>query len=192
MTTLQSLRQQVPADADLSYIVEDLRPLCVPIDAIHVDPQNARMHPEQNREVIAASLERFQQREALVVNTRDGQFVVESGNGRLEEARAAGWLYIAVVGVDDAPADARAFSIVANRSAELAEWSGDLAAILAAARDDDDEDLEPLGWTAEQVQALVDAAREDDPPEEFPIYDETLETAFKCPKCAYEWSGKPS
>ncbi|MEK7153632.1 MAG: hypothetical protein AAB834_06790, partial [Patescibacteria group bacterium] len=95
-------------------------------------------------------------------------------------------------GVDDAPADARAFSIVANRSAELAEWSGELAAILAAARDDDDEDLEPLGWTAEQVQALVDAAREDDPPEEFPVYDETLETAFKCPKCAYEWSGKPS
>lgn len=28
-------------------------------------------------------------------------------------------------------------------------------------------------------------------PEEFQSYDETLETQYCCPKCRYEWSGKP-
>lgn len=28
------------------------------------------------------------------------------------------------------------------------------------------------------------------PPEEFPAYDENMESAYKCPKCAYAWSGK--
>jgi len=27
-------------------------------------------------------------------------------------------------------------------------------------------------------------------PSEFPEYDENLETAYCCPKCGYEWSGK--
>lgn len=28
-------------------------------------------------------------------------------------------------------------------------------------------------------------------PEDFPSYDETIETEYCCPKCGYEWSGKP-
>ena len=29
------------------------------------------------------------------------------------------------------------------------------------------------------------------PPSEFPDVDENIETAYQCPKCSYEWSGKP-
>jgi hypothetical protein len=29
------------------------------------------------------------------------------------------------------------------------------------------------------------------PPEEFTEYGEDIETEHKCPKCGYEWSGKP-
>lgn len=30
-----------------------------------------------------------------------------------------------------------------------------------------------------------------DAPEDFPTYGEDIETAYCCPKCGYEWSGKP-
>lgn len=29
------------------------------------------------------------------------------------------------------------------------------------------------------------------PPEDFPEYDEDVETEYRCPHCGYEWSGKP-
>jgi predicted Zn-ribbon and HTH transcriptional regulator len=29
------------------------------------------------------------------------------------------------------------------------------------------------------------------PPTAFNEYDDDLETTFRCPKCSYEWSGKP-
>lgn len=32
---------------------------------------------------------------------------------------------------------------------------------------------------------------EDEPLEQFETYDENLETSYCCPKCKYEWSGKP-
>lgn len=32
-------------------------------------------------------------------------------------------------------------------------------------------------------------ARQPKPPEEFPVYDETLPTEYRCPFCGYCWSG---
>jgi hypothetical protein len=41
-----------PAGPDLSYILESLRPLAVPIGELEFDPTNARLHPERNLEAI--------------------------------------------------------------------------------------------------------------------------------------------
>ena len=30
-----------------------------------------------------------------------------------------------------------------------------------------------------------------EPPPYFPSYDEEIETAYGCPKCGYQWSGRP-
>ena len=40
----------------------------VPIDALYLDPSNARAHGEENMEAIVASLQRFGQAEPLVVH----------------------------------------------------------------------------------------------------------------------------
>lgn len=46
----------------------------------------------------------------------------------------------------------------------------------------DDEQLDDL-WKH------LNQEIEDVPPEEFPEYDEDIETEYCCPKCGYEWSG---
>jgi hypothetical protein len=39
--------------------------------------------------------------------------------------------------------------------------------------------------------AFFESERETFPPDDFKEYDENIETAYHCPKCGYEWSGKP-
>lgn len=53
------------------------------------------------------------------------------------------------------------------------------------------------GETLQNWQADIGAlgamlASEVEPPEDFGEYDEDIETEYCCPKCGYEWSGKPA
>jgi hypothetical protein len=53
-------------------------------------------------------------------------------------------------------------------------------------------DLTPL-WSEEEFQKALHL-NEEMPvtaPTEFASYDENIETQYQCPKCKYEWSGKP-
>jgi DNA modification methylase len=56
--------------------------------------------------------------------------IVRAGNGRVEAAKALGWTHIAAVVVDDESADAVAYAIADNRTAELAEWDNETLATL--------------------------------------------------------------
>src|SRR5206468_1746207 len=89
--------------------IADLRP----------DPANVRRHGERNLESIKASLTRFGQQKPIVI---DGAGVVVAGNGTLEAAVALGWKTIAVVRTDLLGAEAAAFALADNRTAELATW----------------------------------------------------------------------
>jgi DNA modification methylase len=110
-------RQPAP---DLSYIAEDLRPFAVPIDSLVLDPKNARLHNEPNIASIKASLAARGQRKPITVR-RDGSIVM-TGNGTVETAKALGWTHIAALFFDDDAAEAAAWAIADNRSAELATW----------------------------------------------------------------------
>jgi hypothetical protein len=83
------------AEADLSYIVEDLRPLAVPCSDLLLDPANARRHPEANLKAMEGSLRLYSQCKPVVVNRRTGR--IEAGNGTLVAALALGWSPLAVV-----------------------------------------------------------------------------------------------
>jgi DNA modification methylase len=110
-------RQPAP---DLSYIAEDLRPFAVPIGSLVLDPKNARLHNEPNLASIKASLSGRGQRKPITVR-RDGSIVM-TGNGTVETAKALGWTHIAALFFDDDAAEAAAWAIADNRSAELATW----------------------------------------------------------------------
>jgi ParB-like chromosome segregation protein Spo0J len=149
-----------------------------------LDPNNARRHSARNLEVIANSLKDFGQRKPIVV-TESG--LVVAGNGTLEAARSIGWESIEVTYV---PASwthdqVKAFALVDNRAAELAEWDTTILAEqlmdLSGLFDIQTFGFNPLEQQPEEEQA----------PDDFKeISTETL-TDYCCPKCSYEWNGKP-
>ena len=120
------------------------------------DPANARRHGERNMEAITASLRRFGQQKPIVVD-RTG--VVVAGNGTLEAARKLGWL--SILGVETAlqGTDRTAYAIADNRTGELAEWDDEILAAQLKALQEEDIDLDSLGFSDEDLARLMDEAR---------------------------------
>jgi ParB-like chromosome segregation protein Spo0J len=183
-------KRKPPRGAKLSHIAEQLRPLAVPCEGLILDPANARKHGAPNLEAIKGSLAAFGQRKPIVVNRRTR--IVIAGNGTLEAARALGWTHIAAVFTDDDPVTAVGFAIADNRTAELAEWDRDaLDKILREVQVEDERVQQMLADLAEAEGIIAREAVAPAPPEEFPELDESIPTEYRCPKCGYEWSGKP-
>lgn len=127
---------------DLSHIAEPLRHLAVPIQCLALDPANARVHSAENLAAIRGSLRAFGQRKPIVVNRQTG--IVEAGNATLQAALAEGWTHIAAVYVDDDPAQAAAFAVADNRTAELGQWDQEALARLLDGLDLSDADLQRM------------------------------------------------
>ena len=105
----------------------------VRLDALHLDPANARAHPERNLQSIQDSLARFGQVEPLIVLKSTGRVI--GGNGRLVAMKALGWSECDIVELELSEIEATALGIALNRTAELAEWDdGALAQILDTLR----------------------------------------------------------
>ena len=139
----------------------------IPLEQLHNDPANVRKHGEQNLAAIKASLARFGQQKPIVVN-RDG--VVVAGNGTLMAARALGWRTVKAVRTGLEGAEATAFAIADNRTAELAEWDESaLQQQLAAIAIEDEELLAATGYDEKELARLAVAAApevtEDEVPE---------------------------
>lgn len=122
-----------------SHIAEQLRPLAVAMDRVHLDPKNAREHSAANLTAIAASLREFGQVKPIVANRQNSQ--IEAGNGTYLAAQTLGWSTIAVVWVDHDPQKQRGFSLADNRTAELANWNQQVLDELLAEVRDENADL---------------------------------------------------
>jgi hypothetical protein len=94
----------------------------VPIDSVNADAGNVRRHPEKNLAAIKASLKQFGQQAPIIV---DGNGTVIVGNGRLVAAKQLGWTSIDVIRTTLVGAEAIAYAIADNRTAELAQWDDD-------------------------------------------------------------------
>ena len=118
------------------------------------------VHPRNPRlgaiEAVAASLRRFGQRKPIVVQASTRQVV--AGNHLVQAARALGWTEIAANVQDMDDAEATAFMLADNRTADLGSYDDALlAAILAeqAAADN----LAATGYDDDDVASLVAAGR---------------------------------
>jgi ParB-like chromosome segregation protein Spo0J len=117
------------------------------------DPSNVRKHDERNLDSIKASLQRFGQQKPIVV---DGKGIVVAGNGTLDAAKSLGWKDIEIVRTELVGADAVAYAIADNRTAELAIWDDDaLAQTLAALKLDESIDEAITGFTDQEIEELI-------------------------------------
>ena len=154
--------------------------LKIKVADLHSDPANARTHSPENLLAIRASLSRFGQQKPVVIDAKN---VVRAGNGTLAAARSLGWEEIDCVrsGLDGA--DATAFAIADNRTAELAGWD---AEALTAQWEALDEELRMVaGFNAEAIAGLAgigDAAeKEAELPEQVEVETGAIyEVAVSC------------
>jgi len=124
---------------------------------LHLDPANARLHPERNRAAIQASLKRFGQQKPIVITPAG---MVIAGNGTLEAARAIGWTEIDCVVSDLDGIERTAFGIADNRTSELAAWDDTVLTELLDHLKHEGFDLDDAGFTDAELEAMLKAEQE--------------------------------
>ena len=148
------------------------------------DPSNVRKHNERNIDAIKASLKRFGQQKPIVV---DGKGIIVAGNGTFAAAKSLGWKEVQVVRTKLEGAEAIAYAVADNRTAELAIWDdGALAQTLAALQTDDSIDELVAGFTEQEIEELIHPTVKGEGAIEL---DENDFNNFdnKCPKCGFEF-----
>ena len=172
--SLRRARRPVRALRTLS----DLRP----------DPENARVHPQRNLDQIGASLDEAGAWRSIGIDEKGvvymGNGVVQAANGKklkLKVVDAEGDELVAVRRVGLTAKQKQRAALADNRTSELSEWDLETLrradrATLASMFDDDE-----LARLLKPVTG----------PGAFSEPDADLPTDYKCPKCSYEWSGKP-
>jgi len=161
-TTRTSHPETLP---DLAHIAEALRPLAISCSSLNPDPDNARLHSEENIEAIMKSLAEFGQDQPLVVQKQG--MIVRKGNGRLQAALRLDWKWIAAFVVDEDDVRAVARAIADNRTAELATWDEEkLTQMLKSIREAGQIDLDVMGFSQADIdQLLPQDIPEDEVPE---------------------------
>lgn len=125
----------------------------VKIETLVFDPANVRKHGQKNLDAIKGSLLRFGQQKPIVV---DADGIVRAGNGTLAAAKAIGWEEVEIVRTILRGAEATAYAIADNRTAELAEWDEEaLSEQLAALRIEDEALSEATGYDASEIEKMV-------------------------------------
>lgn len=154
----------------------------VPLDSLIPDPENARLHGEDNMDAIRKSLERFGQVRPIVVMA-DGTVI--AGNGTLEAARSLGWKKIDIVRI---PANwdrdrAMAYAIADNRTGELAEWDESVLSSQLMELDAAGWDLTVLGFPNVPLRDDTDSSGGSGDKETSAESDGLV----RCPKCGFTW-----
>lgn len=111
---------------------------------------NAHAVPE-----VAKSIKRFGFASPIIARPIDGGGLeIVAGHTRHKAAQSLGLDRVPVRVMDLDPADAKLLALADNRLGELADWTGGLEDILREL-DADGVDLDGLGWSTEDLEALL-------------------------------------
>lgn len=158
----------------------------LPPEILTPHPRNAR---RGNVDAIAESIRRVGFYGAVIAQRSSG-FVV-AGNHRVRAAIAAGLEEIPVTWIDVDDETALRILLADNRSSDLATYEDGTLAELLSELALTESALAGTLYDPEDLDRLVAALAPPTPPEGFASYGEELATAYRCPKCSYEWNGKP-
>lgn len=131
-----------------------------PLERLVPYERNPRTHSPEQVTRIAASIEQFGFNNPLLVDSQDG---IIAGHGRLLAARQLGLGEVPVIVLDHlTDAQRRAYVIADNKLAELAGWDDELLALELATLDGEDFPLEVIGFTDQELAALLDGDPDDE------------------------------
>jgi len=159
------------------------------------DSKNANEGTEYGRSLLEESITKLGLGRSILIDKKNR---IIAGNKTSEAAGGVGLEDVLIVETDgkkliavkrtdldlETDEEARKLAFADNRTGELnLLWNTDR--ILESYRDG--LDLKPF-WSGEDLKTIE--ARESGP-SDFPEHGEDIPTDYCCPKCGYEWSGKP-
>ena len=102
-------------NADKSFWTVNLQN--IPIDLLDPDPENMRVHDDENLNGISESLRKYGLQKPIVVEPKpDGRYKVLAGNGTLLQAKAEGAEILSCCVSDLRGLDAMAYGIADNET----------------------------------------------------------------------------
>lgn len=168
-------------------------------------PQNPKTHDVPQ---LIESLERFGMAAPVLLCERTG--LIAAGHGRVKALLAmrqngSGRPQF-VEGDDDDPwmvpvargwssrddDELLAYVIADNRQSELGGWDARVQVEILTHLQALPLGLSGIGYDAETLAAIVARMIPPVAPSAFPELDPHMETDYRCPRCAYEWSGSPA
>ena len=115
--------------------------------------QNPR-HNDHAVADVASSIERFGFASPIIARL-NGEVI--AGHTRLKAAQSLGLDRVPVRYMDLDPADAKMLALADNKIGELADWNQESLAEILQGLADDDLDLDGLGWSGDELSAILDA-----------------------------------
>lgn len=148
---------------------------------------NAKLHPSEQIDQIAASIEEFGNCDPIAAwHNEDGGLEIVEGHGRLAALNRLGITEAPVIYLDHlSDEQRRAYCLIHNK---LTMSTGfDISILNAELEAIEDIDMTGYDFTI-NVEATPSGGGDFEPPEEFKAYDEDIETCYKCERCGFEWS----
>ena len=150
---------------------------------LKANPRNFRRHPERQTKALRGVLDAVGVAGALLAYEHPERGL-ELIDGHLRQEIGGEW---PVLILDVTEAEANVLLATHDPIAAMAEQNQEMLEELIGSLEIDVPGLEEIFAPSR----LDKAYKELEPPEEFTTYDDNLETQYCCPKCGYEWSGKP-
>lgn len=132
----------------------------LPLDALTPHPRNYRRHPEQQLARLGASLARFGQVRSIVVQEgAPGRYLIVAGHGLVEAARQQSYTTLRADVIPATWTDAQVEGYLVADNQHAAGADDDVAALVALlqAQDAADYDLESLGTSRDELDALLES-----------------------------------
>ena len=137
------------------------------LDALTPYDRNARLHTEKQIKQIAKSIAAFGFNNPILIDSDQG---IIAGHGRLEAAKFLGLETVPVIRLDHlSDKERRAYILADNRLAELSQWDEKTLAAEVEALQVADLDLDAVGWTEDELQALTASLDEAEALEDEPV-----------------------
>ena len=163
-------------------------------------PNNPRQISQEQFERLGNSMEEFGDLSGIVFNAKDGYLI--SGHQRVASLKERyGESAVEIKITEEKDGEKRGFVEPEHIQYREVSWDEGKAGLARLAANkhggewDDDLLQEELDKLAKlDVNIELSGFGSDfgiEPPDEFEEYTDEIETDYKCPKCGYEWSGKP-